>query len=286
MKRLLLILLLLTASVAGCERPVRVILVYEVDPASASDKSEVDLQKLAAAMDRRVNPRARRGRVRVLDDGRIEVGLFDDDPAKVERMDRVIRAVGTLEFRILANNRDHAALIEEAKETDASRIYNDERNLLAWWVPLATGKESTFEAYSEIALRTMGTEGRKTTEVLVVNDPFDLNGGYLVGVTTDTDQTGRPNLSITFNNLGGRLMRALTAANLPDEISSFSRKLGIILNGSVHSAPAVQAVIGERAEITGVFTQAEAEDLADVLNAGSLPAKIKKVSQRKVNGED
>ena len=286
MKRLLLVLLLLTASVAGCERPIRMILVYEVEPASTADESAVDLQKLAAAMDRRVNPGARRGRVDVLDEGRIEVGLFDDDPVKVERMDRVIRAVGTLEFRVLANDRDHAVLIEQAKKTDASRIYDERRNLLAWWVPLTTGKELGLEVFPGGLQRETGTEDGKTTEVLVVNDSFNVNGSYLVRATTGSDQRNRPSISLRFNKRGGQLMRGLTGDNLPDKTRGFSRKLGIILNGAIHSAPGIQAVIGERAEITGDFTQEEVENLADVLNAGSLPAKIKKVSQRKVNGED
>lgn len=285
MKHLPLILLL-ALSVAGCQRQVRMILVYEVDSAGLPAGSVVDVQKVAAAVDHRVNSGARRGRVGVLDDGRIEVGLFDDDPATVERMDRVIRAAGTLEFRVLANSRDHAAPIEQAKKSDASKIYDDERNLLAWWVPLATGKESTLDASGEIISRTTGAADHQTTEVLVANDPFNLNGGYLVRVAMGADETGRPSLSLKFNSGGGRLMRELTEKNLPDEAEGFSRRLGIILNGTIHSAPAIRAAIGERAEISGDFTEEEAQDLVDVLNAGSLPAKIKKVSQRKVSGED
>ena len=276
----LLPVFLLAVSVAGCPRPVRVILVYEVDPVSNRNAAAVDIQTVARAVRARAHP----NRVRVLDDGRIEVGLSDDDPAKVERMDRVIQALGTLEFRVLANDRDHPALIERASKTDVSKVYDEQRNLLGWWVPVATGKASTFQAHPKIVLRTTESEERKTAEVLVVNDGWNVNGGYLVRVATDVDQTGRPCLSFELNNRGGQLMRGLTGDNLPDDAANFRRRLGVILNGTLHSAPAIDAVIGERGQITGDFTPEEVEDMVNLLNAGSLPAKIRKVSQRKVDG--
>ena len=54
------------------------------------------------------------------------------------------------------------------------------------------------------------------------------------------------------------------------------RRLAIILDGVVRSAPVIQERIGGgKAQITGSYTPAEAHDLAIVLRAGALPATVK-----------
>jgi len=74
--------------------------------------------------------------------------------------------VGTLEFRILANRRDHPSLIEQAQnESETDRIEAD-GTLLGWWVPVAPGKENGLN-YPEIITRTRKTGDRETLEVLV-----------------------------------------------------------------------------------------------------------------------
>lgn len=51
------------------------------------------------------------------------------------------------------------------------------------------------------------------------------------------------------------------------------KRMAIVLDGKVHSAPTIQSRIGGgKASITGSFTPTEAQDLAIVLRAGSLPA--------------
>jgi len=60
----------------------------------------------------------------------------------------------------------------------------------------------------------------------------------------------------------------------------FARKLGIILNGRLVSAPAIRATIRDRGEITGSFTKQEVRDLAAVLNAGPMPVAIRQVEKR------
>jgi preprotein translocase subunit SecD len=61
--------------------------------------------------------------------------------------------------------------------------------------------------------------------------------------------------------------------------TGFSRKLGIILDGFLVSAPAIRSTISGRGEITGSFSRQEVDDLVDVLNAGSLPAPLVKVGE-------
>jgi len=284
MKRLLPLLMLLLFA-AGCTKhpPVGKVLVYEVDSGSESDADtqpvdEEVVVKMVAVLNRRVNPGwTRRARIRPLGEGQIEIAIYGNDPEMAERIERLVESVGTLEFRILANRRDHAALIERAEQDEGKKLRDDGGRLLAWWVPVADGQEETFSKDAEIAVRQTERNGRPSMEVLVVKDAFDVNGSYLAGVTPNVDEMAQPCLNFRLNYKGGQLFAGLTGANLPDRVTGFSRRLGIILGGYLHSAPGIKSTIRERGQITGSFTEQEVEDLANILAAGSLPAKLRKV---------
>jgi preprotein translocase subunit SecD len=64
--------------------------------------------------------------------------------------------------------------------------------------------------------------------------------------------------------------------------SHIGTQLAIVLNGKIKSAPTVQAQITDSGEITGNFTQQEAEDLSLTLRSGALPASIKYLEERTV----
>ncbi len=85
-----------------------------------------------------------------------------------------------------------------------------------------------------------------------------------------------PYVSLTFDSAGARLFDKVTAVNV-------GRKLAIVLDSVVYSAPVIQERIsGGRAQITGRFTLEEARDLAIALRAGALPAPVKVLEERNV----
>lgn len=62
------------------------------------------------------------------------------------------------------------------------------------------------------------------------------------------------------------------------------QQLAIILDGVVESAPTVQgAITGGTGQITGSFTEAEAKNLAVVLNSGALPVELQRQEVRTVS---
>jgi SecD/SecF fusion protein len=263
-----------------------VILIYEIEDQPVEETTSpdeevaprrVDIEKLVQAINRRVNPGGvLEVTIRPLGDTQIEVIIPEADREEVERLKRKISAAGTLEFRILANNRDHQALIEQALNREDRVLRDAEGRVLAWWVPIARGQEGNF-AYPEIATRKRKDPrtGYEFTEVLVVKDPFDVTGAYLVHAAPGFDRTGAPAVFFTFNSEGGMRFGGLTGNNLPEPGQvEFTRKLGIILDGYLYSAPAIRDTIFTHGEITGRFTREEVQDLVDVLNAGSLPARL------------
>ena len=75
---------------------------------------------------------------------------------------------------------------------------------------------------------------------------------------------------------GGKQFGALTSANV-------GRNLAIVLDGVVESAPVIrEPITGGRGQITGRFDFAEAQDLANVLRNGALPAPLKLIEERTV----
>jgi preprotein translocase subunit SecD len=96
----------------------------------------------------------------------------------------------------------------------------------------------------------------------------------------DVFQKVQPCINITFNALGGQLFGDLTGNHLPDRSSNFTYKLGIIMSGTLYSAPAIRSVILGNAQITGSFTDQQVRDLVDILNGGLLPVNLRLVEKK------
>ena len=190
--------------------------------------------------------------------------------------------IGTLEFRILANNRDNKELIERAlAEPSKMKLLDSSGHLEAWWAPVKEEEVDSLSHYPDIALRKRKkADGKTVAEVLLVLDDYNITGGFLSRASADTDEHGQPCLRFNFNSKGGQLFGQLTSTHLPDEVNKdLTYKLGIVLDGTLYSAPSIQSTIYNSGQITGSFTKQQVEDLALVLNAGSLPAKIRPVKK-------
>jgi preprotein translocase subunit SecD len=104
-----------------------------------------------------------------------------------------------------------------------------------------------------------------------------MTGEYLKDARVSIDsQFNEPYVAIEFDEVGGKLFEQITGSNV-------KKRLAIILDDSVYSAPVIQERIpGGRAQITGRFDMKEAGDLAIVLRAGALPAPVKIIEERTV----
>lgn len=107
--------------------------------------------------------------------------------------------------------------------------------------------------------------------------PTNLNGRYLKkAVLVFDQQTGKPQISLSFNQKGKQLFKIITTRNI-------QKPLAIFLDNRLLTAPVVQQPITDgNAVITGEFTVEEAKALINSLNAGALPAPIKLIEQKTV----
>jgi len=142
-------------------------------------------------------------------------------------------------------------------------------------VPVREAAVHDLSGYRDIAMRTRKKDGRDVTEILVVPDAQNVTGDYLKRVEAGADQAGRPNVRFAFNKKGGELFGKLTGEHLPDNAVQHAYKLGVILDGEMYSAPTLRSTIHEQGEITGSFTKDEVADMANTLNAGSLPVRLR-----------
>lgn len=89
---------------------------------------------------------------------------------------------------------------------------------------------------------------------------------------TDPRTANKPYVSLEMPREGAKIFDRVTSDNV-------GRRLAIVLDGIVYSAPNIQERIsGGRAQITGKFTTAEANELAILLNSKNLEAPINPVS--------
>ena len=85
-----------------------------------------------------------------------------------------------------------------------------------------------------------------------------------------------PAVSLKFNAAGAKKFAEVTAANV-------GRRLAIVLDGKVQSAPNIrEAIPSGEAVITGRFTTEQAQDLSLILRVGALPAPMHIEEERTV----
>ncbi len=100
-----------------------------------------------------------------------------------------------------------------------------------------------------------------------------LTGEVITDARQDFSATGQVEINMSMNSEGARVWRRLTADNI-------GRSIAIVLDDYVYSFPTVQSEIaGGRSQISGQFSIQEAQDLANILRAGSLPAPARIVEE-------
>jgi preprotein translocase subunit SecD len=116
-------------------------------------------------------------------------------------------------------------------------------------------------------------------EYLIIENAPVVAGDDLVDAQPSFDQNGGAAVSFRFNTTGARRFGDYTADNIGSPFA-------IVLDNEVVSAPVIQSHIpGGSGIITGRFTVEETTNLAVLLRAGALPAKLTFLEERTVGPE-
>ena len=200
--------------------------------------------------------------------GLIEIKKTSLDQA-LEIVRRRIDEVGTNEPNILQRGIDRI-LVELPGLDDPMRV----KNLLGKTANL------TFRFVTQDLEETFGSEKlifEDSSEEAFVSKRIILSGDNLIDAQPSMDtQANETVVSFTLDRVGAKRFAKATT-------SAIGKRLAIVLDGKVISAPVIQdAIIGGSGQITGGFTFQSATDLALLLRSGALPAPLNIIEERTV----
>jgi SecD/SecF fusion protein len=290
-------------------------LIYNIVEAKAGE--EFNAGALASALSQRVDPSGTKEiSIRPRGADQIEITVPTTDTFELQRIKDSITAAGQLEFRVVANTRDHDTIIQLARaqgnqpgpdqlkadvrdatgrivgrwynvgrsqetvqgirplqtQVDGDIIRNSRTGQIIVPPPGEPGVDYPLEKYLKSAgiesidvLMALELNGRAYTEVF---------GDDLDSAQASTSNMGEPNVSFRLSGEGAGKMLELTTDIMPE--GNFFRRMAIIMDKNVLSAPQLRNPISSAGVIEGRFTKAEVDFLSNILRAGRLPATLEK----------
>lgn len=240
---------------------------------------------------RRINPTIGQTQIRLLDierraNGIIRLrvpdnakqGLAADAQGKMmEIIRRRIDPDGVSEISITPQG-DTRIILEAPGEANPKRIKDILGQAGRLTFNMADVSSSAINAARETGRARPGFELIDTVEggqILIRRIP-ELTGADIVTATRGFDEANRPAVNFRLNGAAATKFYNLTARNRGEIFS-------IVLDGTSMSAPRINEPIpGGNVQITGDFTIEEADDLAAIIEAGELPAKLIFLEERTV----
>jgi len=225
---------------------------YTLKSTSAKDLGRDTVEQAKEAIDRRVNALGVTEPIIVPEgEDRIVIQLPGvDDPARVKD---IIKTTAQLQFR----------MVESGPMPTPQAMFDA--------VP------ANKRAEVDILPSDRSDElGRKVgVEYFAINKNVPVSGRDLKNARVEKGQVGTPVIGFSLTPDGSPKFATLTRSNI-------NRRLAIVLDNKVVSAPNIESEITDSGIIKGSFTQQEASDLALVLRSGSLPASLTTLEERTV----
>ncbi len=273
-------------------------LIYQVETTKAAAEGKPVSQamdQMVGTIAKRINPSGTEEvTIRRVGVDRIEIIIPGADQGVVAEKKAAMVRLGSLEFGIVANQKDHRGWLAAAKALPVGQDNLLEGNqIVAVWREIAEKSDSMpSESVRTVLRKDKKGNDAPIKQVLIVQEPEEdlVTGGYLRRASPSISEDGSPCVNFNFDNEGAMRFFRLTSRNKPASDGT-KRQLAIILDGKVHSAPNINSAIRESGQITGNFPPAELKALVDVLNAGALqlpidPTPISEFTISPLLGED
>lgn len=122
-----------------------------------------------------------------------------------------------------------------------------------------------------------GRDGETFYDMFLLKKSPELTGGVITEAKATFGASAlQPEVTMRMNSDGTAKWARITGANI-------GRRIAIVLDGAVYSAPVVESKIpGGSSVINGIESIEEAQDLEIVLKAGALPAPVRIIEERTV----
>ena len=225
---------------------------FRFKPTALKSLQRDTVEQAKEAIDRRVNALGVTEPVIVPEgEDRISIQLPGvDDPARVKD---IIKTTAQLQFRMVEGNGGPSA---QAVWNTLSPAQRNEVDILP------SNREDDMG-------RVVGVE------YLPVSKTVPVSGRDLKTARVQKGRIGEPVIGFSLTPEGAPKFGELTGANV-------GRRLAIVLDNRVVSAPNIHSQITDEGVIEGSFTQQQAGDLALILRSGSLPASLTTLEERTV----
>ncbi len=156
-----------------------------------------------------------------------------------------------------------------------------------------TGKLNSYLALAEVKTKfpsnlvfmygKMESEDDKTKDVVPIyaiktleNGQAELEGDHVANAAQDFDERGRVAIKMNMDKMGTSIWAKITTKNI-------GKPVAIVLDNIVYSAPNVNdAITTGNSQISGSYSLKTAQDLAEILESGKLPAPAKIVQEQLV----
>ncbi len=187
------------------------------------------------------------------------------DTSKVSDFYRLIRAQGGLIYE----TKDTATINKILNMPKVQSIIGNDLRFV--WDRKANISDDGI-GYIELVPVKVGRDGKAA-----------LSGDVITNVSYNLATDGKGyEVSMQMNPSGAQAWRRITkeASTAPAQNPNLKRRIAIVLDNAVYSAPVVQVEIPNgSSSISGDFTLEEAKDLANILKAGKLPAPVRIVEE-------
>lgn len=259
-----------------------------------NDPADIDraLERIDGLNERVTGAAGQAGTARTLDvqtgnDGRtitLEISQAELDSIRqrtvqqsIEIIRRRIDGMGTTE-PLIARQGDDRVLVQVPGESDPERIIElvgTTARMTFHMVESGVDVGSDCSARTPPGIAVYATE-EPTEPCLAVQRRALVTGEQLVRAAQSFDENGQPVVAFTFNQSGARAFGEATQGNI-------GRRFAVVLDDVIITAPVIRsAILGGSGIIQGNFTVSSANDLATMIGAGALPARLAPIEQRTV----
>lgn len=260
----------LLAMACGGPPPPDLLLTYEVVPTGTLVDVDAATLDAVPVVKARLDAVGARGIVSAGPDHTLTVRV---DGTHADALQASLRAVGSLAIHGVDDGWTELDLRRLAYDADLPP--GDVRGLDAW-----AHAEGRLPADHVLVAQRMPWMDPPPPPLVLFAAPL-LTGADLADATASVDELGQPLVSLEFTPTGARRFEAITAA-------AVGRRLAIVIDGEVESAPTVRAPISGGVAQIQLDPGHDAEDaagLAVALRTGALPTALRLVASEVVPAE-
>jgi preprotein translocase subunit SecD len=213
------------------------ILMLKLEDEAKGEIADLAVRQAREVIERRINPEGvREPSIQTVGQNRIIIELPGVMDTEAAR--RIIERTGQLSFQMVLETAPNAQILLDRHD----------------------GKPPEGTVILE------GTERGQPVAYLLEKEA-KVTGADLEDARIGYDEYGQIAVNFELNAKGAKRFGLLTGNNI-------GKRLAIVLEGEVQSAPQIRSKITDRGQITGNFTVEEARELQIVLRSGAMPAPV------------